>query len=78
VTPDYGLGACRDDHCITCSDEGVAMRVVALDAASGLAACVDPEGAPAEIDVALVAPVAPGTRVLAHAGVAIALLEEAA
>jgi hydrogenase maturation factor len=69
---------CHEEHCITCSDEGVPMRVVEVDAASGLATCVDPEGGRSEIDVALVDPVAAGATVLAHAGVALVLVEAAA
>jgi hydrogenase maturation factor len=61
--------------CVTCSDEGTPFRIRALDAdADGLADCVGDDGANAEVDVALVAPVAVGDRVLVHAGVAIARL----
>jgi hydrogenase expression/formation protein HypC len=74
VTADESLGACRDDHCITCGDEGIAMRVVEVDAARGAAVCLDPGGVRTEVDVALVDPVAPGDELLAHAGVALALL----
>jgi hydrogenase expression/formation protein HypC len=69
---------CHEEHCITCSDEGVPMRVLDVDPATGLATCVDSGGGRSEIDVALVEPVAAGTTVLAHAGVAIALVEAAA
>jgi hydrogenase maturation factor len=54
------------------------MRVVEVEVASGLATCVDPDGGRREIDVALVDPVAAGATVLAHAGVAIALVQAAA
>jgi hydrogenase maturation factor len=58
-------------HCITCSDEGVAMHVVSL--ADDGAVCVDASGARhAGIAVELVEPVAPGDPILVHAGVAIA------
>ena len=58
------------DHCITCSDEGIPMRVVALS--DDGAACVDEEGVRHEgVALELVEPVAPGDRVLVHAGVAI-------
>ena len=61
--------------CVTCSDEGTPFRIRALDAgADGLADCVGDDGEGAEVDVALVAPVAVGDRVLVHAGVAIARL----
>ena len=36
--------ACADGHCVTCSDEGVAMRVVEA-AADGLALCAGEDGA---------------------------------
>jgi hydrogenase expression/formation protein HypC len=78
VTPAEIPARCHEDHCVTCGDEGVPMRVLGVDSASGLATCLDPEGARSEIDVALVEPVAAGASVLAHAGVAIALLEAAA
>jgi hydrogenase expression/formation protein HypC len=58
-------------HCVTCGDEAVPMRVVEV---RGLeAVCIDDRGAQHErIAVDLVEPVAPGDRVLVHAGVAIA------
>ena len=31
-------------HCATCADEGIAMRVVAVDEARGLALCAAPGG----------------------------------
>ena len=71
--------ACVDEHCITCSDEGLPLRIVALDG-DGLARCRD-EAEPAEpdttVDVQLVGDVAAGDLVLVHAGVALALLETA-
>ena len=58
------------DHCITCSDEGVSMRVVSVSEEG--AVCVDEDGSTHErIAVELVEPVAPGDRILVHAGVAI-------
>jgi hydrogenase maturation factor len=57
-------------HCITCSDEGVSMRVVSLSEDG--AVCVDEDGSTHErIAIDLVEPVAPGDRILVHAGVAI-------
>ena len=46
------------------------MQVVALQ--DGAAACVDEQGERHEVAVDLIDPVAPGDRVLVHAGVAIA------
>ena len=64
-------GACEHDHCITCGDEGVPMRVVSL--CEDGATCVAEDGTQHEgIAVDLVEPVAPGDQVLVHAGVAIA------
>ena len=60
------------DGCITCGDHAVELRVVTVDDARGLAVCADDAGASTEVDVLLVAPVAPGDRVLVHAGTAIA------
>jgi hydrogenase assembly chaperone HypC/HupF len=62
-------------HCMTCADDGVPMTVVRVDSEAGLARCADASGEAAEVETALVAPVAPGDRVLVHAGVAIAALE---
>ena len=71
--------ACADEHCITCSDQGLPLRIVTLEGA-GLARCRD-EAAPGEpdttVDVQLVGVVAPGDLVLVHAGVALVLLEGA-
>jgi hydrogenase maturation factor len=59
------------DHCITCSDEGRPMQVVSLSEDG--AVCVDEDGVKHEdVAVELVEPVAPGDRILVHAGVAIA------
>ena len=59
------------DGCITCGDHAVELSVVSVDEARGLAVCTDGHGGTAEVDVLLVAPVAPGDRVLVHAGTAI-------
>jgi hydrogenase maturation factor len=71
--------SCDEAHCITCSDEGVPMRVRDVRA-DGIAVCDDgrgPDGAPAEpveVMVDLVAPVEPGDELLVHAGVALTRL----
>jgi hydrogenase maturation factor len=68
------VSACRPDHeehCITCGDVGEAMRVESVSARG--AVCVDERGRRHEdVAVDLVGPLAPGDRVLVHAGVAIA------
>jgi hydrogenase expression/formation protein HypC len=57
-------------HCITCSDEGVPMRVLELGGDG--ATCLDDQGVRHErIAVELVEPVVPGDQILVHAGVAI-------
>ena len=69
---------CDDPHhCVTCSDEGVAMRVVAVDEERGLALCAARGGERASVEVALVGAVAPGDALLVHAGTALARLEDA-
>ena len=68
--------ACGSTHCITCGDDGVPMVVVAVDNERGLALCADGVRH-ASVEVALVAPVAPGDQLLVHAGTAIASLEAA-
>jgi hypothetical protein len=59
--------SCDEHHCITCSDEGVAMRVV--DVVDGLAIC---DGT--QVMTELVGDVAPGDELLVHAGVALVRL----
>ena len=60
---------CDDDHCVTCSDEGVPMRV--LEAREdGIAVC---DGG-VEVMTDLVAPVQAGDELLVHAGVALTRL----
>jgi hydrogenase assembly chaperone HypC/HupF len=73
--PDGFALACHEEHCITCGDEGVPMRVLAIDADRELALCADADGARSSIEIALVAPVAPGDELLVHAGVALVKLE---
>jgi hypothetical protein len=69
--------ACSGDHCITCSDEGVAMRVLWLEGGGdGLAVCADEHGTTYTVETTLLEGVAPGSRVLVHADVAIASLAE--
>ena len=61
------------DHCITCSDEGVPMRIERIDDVRGLALCAADDGSKSTVEIALV-DVEPGDRVLVHAGVALAEL----
>jgi hydrogenase maturation factor len=64
-------GACRvdEEHCITCGDEGIPMRVTELREAT--AVCTDERGTVHSVAVDLIDEVAVGARVLVHAGVAI-------
>ena len=65
------------DHttgCITCGDEAIAMKVLEVDDARGLALCADADGARHTVETALVAPVDPDDDVLVHAGVALVRL----
>jgi hydrogenase expression/formation protein HypC len=69
---------CEDPHhCVTCADEGVEMRVVAVDEARGLALCAAPGGARESVEIALVDAVAPGDALLVHAGTALTKLAPA-
>ncbi len=62
--------SCADDgHCITCSDEGISMRVLET-ARDGVARC---DGG-VDVLTDLVGPVEPGDELLVHAGVALARL----
>ncbi len=63
---DHGTG------CITCGDEAIPMEVISVDAERGLALCADPGATRSTVETALVEPVAPGDRLLVHAGTAIA------
>jgi hydrogenase maturation factor len=57
--------------CITCGDEAVPMRILAIDPERGLALCSDPEGRRSSVEIALVEPVARGELLLVHAGTAL-------
>ena len=74
TAPASTYGSCHGEHCVTCSDEGIAMSVVRVDHERELALCEGEDAARSTVEVALVAPVAEGDRVLVHAGVAIAML----
>jgi hydrogenase maturation factor len=65
--------ACHDEVCVTCSDLAVEVTVVRL-LGQGLAR-VDTGSGEEEVSVALV-PAAVGTRLLVHAGEAIAVVRE--
>ena len=71
---DASAQACSTQHCITCGDDGEPMTVVAVDTERGLALCSDERGTRSTVETALIDPVAPGARLLVHAGTAIAQL----
>jgi hydrogenase expression/formation protein HypC len=60
---------CHDEHCITCGDEGIPMRVIELH--DGDVVCADNERARHRVAIDLVEPVTVGDELLVHAGVAI-------
>ena len=66
---------CHGDHCITCADEGIPMRIERIDDARGLALCSAGDGSKSTVETALVEPVDVGDRLLVHAGVALVELE---
>ena len=71
-----------EGHCITCSDEALPYTVVRVDAERGLAevsveTTTELQEVTEEVDITLVDDVVPGSVVLVHGGVAIALLTEA-
>ena len=66
------MSCTADTHCITCSDEGVPMRVLAARA-DGLARC-EADGTETDVMTDLVGPVTIGDNLLVHAGVALARL----
>ena len=75
--PERPSGTCIEDHCITCGDVGVAMRVLAVDESRGLALCEEEAGARSSVEIGLV-DAAPGDHLLVHAGTALVRLEGAA
>ena len=60
--------------CITCGDVAVELDVLLIDEQRGLALCRDEDDRRETVEIALVAPVAAGDRLLVHAGTAIAHL----
>jgi hydrogenase maturation factor len=76
-TDAFASAECSLDHCITCSDEGVTMRVVAIDDDRALALCQHEDGKRESVEIALV-DAAVGDDLLVHAGVALQRLQEAA
>jgi hydrogenase maturation factor len=67
-----GPGCDPNGHCITCGDVAVEMRVIRVDAATGLALCESDAGEQETVEIALVPDARPAERLLIHAGTAIA------
>ena len=65
------MNGCTDDHCLTCSDEMLSVRVVSIEKQTRLA-LVEIEGKQEEVDISLIEQVAPGDILLVHGGVALA------
>ena len=61
----------HDAVCITCGDTAVELRVDWVDAAAGLARCVDEAGRAETVETALVGTLNPGDTVLVHTGTAL-------
>jgi hypothetical protein len=75
---DAGYGVCSADaDCVTCGDVAVPLTVVAATAGGTDALCRDDAGREETVATDFVGPVAPGDRVLVHAGVAIEVLGRA-
>ena len=70
------MSDCDSGHCITCGDDGEPMTVLRIDERRELALCSDESGAHHTVEIALVAPVAAGDRLLVHAGTALVALSD--
>ena len=64
------MTACGSEHCVTCSDEALPLRV--LEARPGALALCEPD---VEVMTDLVGAVEAGDVLLVHAGVALARVE---
>jgi hypothetical protein len=58
-------------RCTTCGDTSEPMRVVRSYASGDLAICVGEDGAAHQVDTGIIGPVAPGERLIVHAGAAL-------
>lgn len=61
--------------CITCSDEGRPLQVISVDS-DGITAHARGARGEETVDVSLVGTVAPGDKILVHAGLAITKVED--
>ena len=65
------MNDCAGEHCLTCSDEVLSVKVVSMDE-QALLALVEIDGQQEEVDISLVEQVTPGDMLLVHGGVALA------
>lgn len=63
-------------HCVTCSDEGLPLRVVGAGPEEATAVCRGDDGVEQVVMTDLVGSVAPGEMLLVHAGVALSRLDD--
>ena len=76
IRTSFDTGRCAPEgHCVTCSDEGIPMRVESLDADDALAICIDADGRRWDVQTALIENVQPADELLVHAGVALTRLK---
>jgi hydrogenase maturation factor len=71
------MNDCTHEYCLTCADALLAATVLRINTGHNLA-LVELSGRQEEIDITLVAPVAPGQVLLVHGGVALAHAREEA
>lgn len=71
-----GLENVNGETCITCSDEGRPLQIVALSD-DGFTALASSNSGEETVDITLVKPVEVGDKVLVHAGMAITKVTEA-
>jgi hydrogenase maturation factor len=72
IAPEAGAPRCDREHgCITCSDEGVPLRVLRVSDEPGLAICAGDDGEPVDVMTGIVGDVKAGDILLVHAGTAL-------
>jgi hydrogenase expression/formation protein HypC len=69
TTGEFGTSCTTESGCITCGDVAVVLTVTSVIGSD--AKCLDEQGRTELVATELVGDVAPGDRVLVHAGVAI-------
>jgi len=63
------MSTCREDQCITCGHVAVPLTVLTVEGDD--ATCTDEQGRHEVVAIELVGAVAPGDRLLVHAGTAL-------